>query len=581
MYIDEAVKLVKKYKWNSLFMKYFKKFVIVIFIPFLILISLTFLLYKHNISNFLLYNVSNDYHTLQTSISSALSEASTLIEFQNSNASVSQFIYSKSINFSDAQTADNLKTISSLMSTFVSSSNIDEIILYSNTNKYVYSTTTGCVKIDDFRHKKLIDKIVSSNNNATPFISIFPEDIMSGIINVISVTTSQDNLHSVFIVRLNLNNILQQQSSAIMNDIFITYDDQIIFSSKNPSEQIKLLENPKNIVVYSKDSKNINISNKVLISELAYGLTFAVTFSVSYYQSYKSQILLILLLCIILSIILPIILSFYFSMQYYHSISQITYQIQHDITENTLNENIDEINFITNNITQMSDRLKNAEGTLTEKLLTLEKLKIQVLQNQINPHFIFNTLNSISLYIQNYFEDDSDIVVMLNSLSDIISELLSTSSYMTSIAKEIQYSKKYLAIELIKQMNTFDVFWEIDESLSDRIIPKMILQPIIENALNHGIYPLLDVKKTIITIVIHRKDNNIELLVSDNGVGFDETTFALMSEHLENCDIPQTKHIGLLNVNFRIKSIYGNEYGVRLLPAEEGSKISILIPLND
>ena len=404
---------------------------------------------------------------------------------------------------------------------------------------------------------------------------------MSGIINVISVTTSQDNLHSVFIVRLNLNNILQQQSSAIMNDIFITYDDQIIFSSKNPSEQIKLLENPKNIVVYSKDSKNINISNKVLISELAYGLTFAVTFSVSYYQSYKSQILLILLLCIILSIILPIILSFYFSMQYYHSISQITYQIQHDITENTLNENIDEINFITNNITQMSDRLKNAEGTLTEKLLTLEKLKIQVLQNQINPHFIFNTLNSISLYIQNYFEDDSDIVVMLNSLSDIISELLSTSSYMTSIAKEIQYSKKYLAIELIKQMNTFDVFWEIDESLSDRIIPKMILQPIIENALNHGIYPLLDVKKTIITIVIHRKDNNIELLVSDNGVGFDETTFALMSEHLENCDIPQTKHIGLLNVNFRIKSIYGNEYGVRLLPAEEGSKISILIPLND
>ena len=581
MYIDEAVKLVKKYKWNSLFMKYFKKFVIVIFIPFLILISLTFLLYKHNISNFLLYNVSNDYHTLQTSISSALSEASTLIEFQNSNASVSQFIYSKSINFSDAQTADNLKTISSLMSTFVSSSNIDEIILYSNTNKYVYSTTTGCVKIDDFRHKKLIDKIVSSNNNATPFIIIFPEDIMSGIINVISVTTSQDNLHSVFIVRLNLNNILQQQSSAIMNDIFITYDDQIIFSSKNPSEQIKLLENPKNIVVYSKDSKNINISNKVLISELAYGLTFAVTFSVSYYQSYKSQILLILLLCIILSIILPIILSFYFSMQYYHSISQITYQIQHDITENTLNENIDEINFITNNITQMSDRLKNAEGTLTEKLLTLEKLKIQVLQNQINPHFIFNTLNSISLYIQNYFEDDSDIVVMLNSLSDIISELLSTSSYMTSIAKEIQYSKKYLAIELIKQMNTFDVFWEIDESLSDRIIPKMILQPIIENALNHGIYPLLDVKKTIITIVIHRKDNNIELLVSDNGVGFDETTFALMSEHLENCDIPQTKHIGLLNVNFRIKSIYGNEYGVRLLPAEEGSKISILIPLND
>ncbi len=581
MYKDTMINLIKKYKWNSLFISYFKKFVIIIFIPFLILISLIFILYKNNASNFLARNISNDYYSLYHDIDNALNEANTLIEFQASTPAVTRFIFSGKIDFSSDRTTTNLENMSSFLSTFASaSSNVNNITIYSYTNNYVYSTSAGCSVLDNFRKKELIEKIKKLNKSSKSFITIMPDDNPS-FLNVVKVTNLSEAPLSICIITLNMHSITTAGMRTYIDNIFLEYNGDIIYCTENNYNKAELDEISKKAYLYSLGGNDIDVSRRALKSPLSYNINLTAVLISEYYDSYTAQLVFILIISVTLSIVLPIILSFYFSAQYYNSISKITYQLQHDIAGEVSSENTDELNFITSNISLMSEKLKNTEDILSEKLLALEKMKIQILQSQINPHFIFNTLNSINLYMLNIFDENCDAVIMLSSLSDMISELINSKSYMTTIFKELEYAKRYITIEQIKHMYMFDIDWDIDKKLLNCRTAKMILQPIIENSLFHGIYPLIESHDTFIKVSVQRSGNNIKISVYDNGKGFDEDTLKTLSQKLSTCALPNTKHIGLLNVNFRIKTIYGNDYGITIQNKDTGSETSILLPYTE
>lgn len=175
-------------------------------------------------------------------------------------------------------------------------------------------------------------------------------------------------------------------------------------------------------------------------------------------------------------------------------------------------------------------------------------------------------------------ENDASRVIRL--LSDLLSVSLDTKTTIVTVAEEISYTKKYLEIESIKRRNSFDIVWDMDESLYDLKIIKFILQPIVENAIEHGIKFLLD-KRGKIEISGHINNDAIVFEVKDNGPGISPQQLEHIIDLMNSEDIQENKNIGLSNVHRRIKLIYGEKYGVNIESSSEGTVVFITIPIKN
>ena len=153
--------------------------------------------------------------------------------------------------------------------------------------------------------------------------------------------------------------------------------------------------------------------------------------------------------------------------------------------------------------------------------------------------------------------------------------IMDVKNIMTSINKEIEYTKKYIEIEAIKHLYNFDVVWNVSPDVQNQMVIKMILQPLIENALQHGIYPL-NKKHGKIKINIFVKNSKLYISVSDNGIGIQKEQLKMINEKLNKNKKPLTKHIGLQNINYRLKLIYGNKATIKLYSQENVNTTALI-----
>lgn len=234
-----------------------------------------------------------------------------------------------------------------------------------------------------------------------------------------------------------------------------------------------------------------------------------------------------------------------------------------------------ELDIIINNIVSLLDKLNISEKTIAKQYLDLKKSQSVIMQNQINPHFIYNTLNSVNLYIENCHEYNSDVSKMLTNLSSMMHYIMDTKNIMISINKEIEYTKKYIETESIKRLYGFDVVWNISENIKKQTVIKMILQPLVENALQHGIYPLKS-RRGKIEINVYVKNSKLFISVSDNGVGIPKEQLKAINKNLDKNKMPSTKHIGLQNVNYRLNLTYLNKSNIKLYSKENVGTTAII-----
>ncbi|HEX5217334.1 MAG TPA: histidine kinase [Vicinamibacterales bacterium] len=204
------------------------------------------------------------------------------------------------------------------------------------------------------------------------------------------------------------------------------------------------------------------------------------------------------------------------------------------------------------------------EHRLAEQEKLLMAARVEALANQINPHFLFNTLTSISSLIRSQPETARVLIV---KLSGLLRRLLRSQEHFVSLREELDAVDEYLDIERVRFGPSLAVDKEIDEASLDVIVPSMILQPLVENSIKHGLSR--KVGEGRITIRAVRRAGHAIIEVMDNGVG-------MTSERLETT----TQHgIGLRNVNERLRVIYGANYGLHLhsVPGE-GTLARIEIP---
>jgi two-component system LytT family sensor kinase len=195
----------------------------------------------------------------------------------------------------------------------------------------------------------------------------------------------------------------------------------------------------------------------------------------------------------------------------------------------------------------------------------LLKARMDALSSQINPHFLFNTLNTVSSFIR-YDPDMARVVVI--KLSNILRRLLRKHETFVPLRDELDFIDDYLDIEVARfGRDNLEIFKEIDEQTLDVFVPSMLLQPMVENALKHGLAPRLEGGR--ISLRTRRQDGRLTIEVEDNGRG-------IPAERLPNVYV---EGIGISNVHERLRLLYGDDFRMEIRSQEgQGTQIHIEIP---
>lgn len=227
----------------------------------------------------------------------------------------------------------------------------------------------------------------------------------------------------------------------------------------------------------------------------------------------------------------------------------------------------DEIETLQNQIIYMVDRIRNLLYDIQCAEQTRHKLEFQILQNQINPHFLHNTLNTIRYMA--YVQKEENIVTVVDSLSVLLRNNMRANEYLT-IEEEAQSLRSYLEIQTFKYSGKYVYTVEVEPGLEQYRILKMLIQPLVENALKHGIAP--SDRPGVVKVQIFLDGEMLRVEVVDNGVGMQQEIIEkILNESGDS-------HIGLQNVIGRIKIYYGAPYGVELHSGGFGTRVALLLP---
>ena len=207
-------------------------------------------------------------------------------------------------------------------------------------------------------------------------------------------------------------------------------------------------------------------------------------------------------------------------------------------------------------------------NVMVEKIKYLREYEIKALHSQINPHFLYNTLDTIIWMAE--FEDNEKVISITKSLANYFRLSLSNGHEKIPLKDEIMHTKEYLFIQKQRYEDKLSYFFNIeDESLLSIEVPKIIIQPIVENSIYHGIKNLSG--NGIITIDVYRQNSTVNISVKDNGIGFEKAKQFKKSK---------TGGVGTQNVDKRIKFYYGKNYGIFINKDSktEGAEVIIKIP---
>lgn len=229
----------------------------------------------------------------------------------------------------------------------------------------------------------------------------------------------------------------------------------------------------------------------------------------------------------------------------------------------------DEIGYITNCFGDTITKLKETMNSLNEKEIFEQKSKIKILQAQINPHFLYNILSTISW--QALEANNDEIAHTVSLLSTFYRTGLNKGNIFVSFEQELENVKAYINMQLLMHDDSFEVIYDIDSRVYAFRCINFIIQPIVENAITHGIESLEDDSGVIEISAVLTKENNICISISDNGP---EPPAGKLDEILKN----HTKGYGVWNVNERIRIAYGNKYGVRFRRESGKTTVEMIFP---
>ena len=235
----------------------------------------------------------------------------------------------------------------------------------------------------------------------------------------------------------------------------------------------------------------------------------------------------------------------------------------------------DEIGSLAENTQEMSEKIGELLETVKTEQKRMRTAEFKALQAQINPHFLYNSLDSINWLVRK--GNTEKATEMISALTTFFRIGLSKGRDIITVREELEHVRSYLVIQKIRYENQFEYSFYVDPETENYFVPKLMLQPLVENALYHGI-KLCD-RKCILMIQVLSHGDRIEIEVLDNGAGMDAETLESVRKAMEHKGENRANSYGVVNVNDRIQILAGQEYGLRLTSEKGvGTSARIVLP---
>lgn len=573
---------IRHFKFNSIFLRTFLFITALTVIPFIVLSIMFYSNTLKNIREEITLENSYIFDNSVNIIDRTLMEVDTLSSSLASNESTQLYTINN-------VSTDSFKTISRLAKTLpIIYRYIDSIYIYSEPTDTVIMDNNS-IPLSDLSDTDWINAYRAVTSPKGTIIPRSKNNVYPQLITIIKPIYVADEKKGAIIMNINAqsiyNSMLYQQYKDGRLFFLVNADNKIIISSElsyfntYPDNiglnTLTIESNPKNSVYEINDKNYVVLSGDSTISDYKYISAYPLELYEHKLSTMKLQIIGILLLLMIIIFILAYVAS----VRSYSPLNEIISFLDNSQppADSIEEEDKNELMYIINSIqTHINDKTKMAE-ILEERMKLLRKSQYDMLQTQINPHFLYNTLETINWMAYNMSNSENPVSKSLINLASFFRNTL-TSGYFVSIENEIKYTKEYVNILVLRYGDLFDIEWDIDESILSYTIIKICLQPIIENAVYHGIKQKND--KGLIKIKGLCDDNNIILIVSDDGVGIEKDALDELNKTLSETSFTNEKsHIGLSNVNQRIKIIFGDSYGIHVeSTVGVGTDVYVTIP---
>ncbi len=234
----------------------------------------------------------------------------------------------------------------------------------------------------------------------------------------------------------------------------------------------------------------------------------------------------------------------------------------------------DEIGELAKSFNEMLDKIETLISKEYETQLLLHQAEYNALQAQINPHFLYNTLDTMSSIAD--IQGCQQVGALCQSLSNIFRYSLDIKHPFSTVAKEIVHLKNYIYVMNVRMQDNIEYHFEIEDSVLKETIPRISIQPIVENALNHGLRNMRGKKQ--VEICARSLEQDTEIIVKDNGIGMPQEKIDTLLKDTDTVHI-RGKSIGLNNINMRMKMLYGEQYGIQIeSKINVGTTVTLRVP---
>lgn len=297
------------------------------------------------------------------------------------------------------------------------------------------------------------------------------------------------------------------------------------------------------------------------------------------YQTFFMNLVRFSLLGMGLLLLLVIILSYYIPRSITMPITRIS-RVTNQVAKGNLSvraaaESGAEARMLSDSLNAMIDKINELLDQVTTEQIRLRKAEFELLQAQINPHFLYNTLDTIVWLAE--AGDQKRVVSMVGNLSDFFRTSLNQGKDIISIREELAHVRSYLEIQQVRYQDILRYEITVPEDLYEYKIPKITIQPLVENALYHGIKNKRG--QGTITVSGKRNENGFVLYVRDNGIGMTQERLKEVRAGIQKLSYTGKEIYGLYNVNERIRLNFGETYGISIESTYgEGTCVSISLP---
>lgn len=573
-------KYIENYKFNSLFFKNLMLLLVLIIVPLAGTVMLSYYAYGNMKENEI--RVFNERVTADaySDLERILKEARTELMYIGFNSNVELYMYDtdeiRELNYKVQSIQELIKL------PVLSKAYIDSIYIYSLKNGRVI-TIQGISDFESFPDKEALDAYLSCEEGEAQVL--ITENNVKGYprqqISIFQDVKYGSERNGITVMNLDIDNLAKEITVPEQVKIYLTDGKRILFSN----EREMIGASVDKIPDYASRRQDDTVLGReyCLTSQYAGDTELEVLahFGTQGYHNQLSAIRNVMMVFLLVMTVITLGLSAFISVRIFQPIGAIMSTIQENknvlLGEEELFQEKNELEYVLGSIQKTAHIKKDVDEELSERVRLLKKAQAVALQSQINPHFLNNTLDTINWMAIGLLGGRNEISEMTGALSKMLRMSLENSDTIITVQTEIEHCMNYLEIQKKRYEDKFEVRWEIPKEVYDCKTIRVILQPIVENAIYHGIKHLSN--KGLIVIGGRLAQGNVEISVEDNGLGMTPAELVQLQDNMRSNMIKESRHIGVTNVNQRLKLYFGEEYGVFIESREGvGTKVVCRFP---